>query len=279
MSRGNRRLDAHDLTRLALRYAEGEDIESLADECGVDESILRERFKDFSPLEAKRPLLALDRAHQDEIVQRYKFGEPITHIIKYLRELGLPANWYWVETVLDHHGIIRHSKSGEIPKGAPEGFSLPGAQPSRDTPIVGSVEEVRLPNLDELSGDLVRLYRDEGEKIESILFYLKRMHGISASAYKVKRILRDQGVVLRSAEAEQATRPEPSGEGSSDGLQFLSKRQLKALAERHAEGGGEPIRILAAREGVDEADLRRALQEAGYVVSTYTEWLRRTQGD
>lgn len=72
---------------------------------------------------------------QEEVVQRYEAGEPIGSIVAYLRELGLPANWYWVDSTLDRHQVVRHAKPGEIPKGGPQGFSANSAAVlRRETP-------------------------------------------------------------------------------------------------------------------------------------------------
>src|SRR5690242_19077562 len=106
---------------------------------------MKQRLGEFGPKD-------LDQARQDDIVQRYEAGEAVRSIVSCLRELGLPATIKWVEYVLDRHSIIRHPKAKDIPKGAPEGFSVTSAARIRNEVISGEGNETaRTVRRDDLS--------------------------------------------------------------------------------------------------------------------------------
>lgn len=127
MSRGNDRIEIPGLHWYAQRHSEGEPIAELAAEIGVSHTTLYNRLVEAGLYEAMRIDRVVDQIPQDEVIQRYEGGETIASLVNYLRELGFPATWYWVESVLDHHQITGHSKAGEIPKRAPQGFSVGSA--------------------------------------------------------------------------------------------------------------------------------------------------------
>ena len=52
----------------------------------------------------------MDQIPQKEVVRRYEKGGSITEIVSFLRQNGFPANWYWVDSVLDRHQVDRHPK-------------------------------------------------------------------------------------------------------------------------------------------------------------------------
>lgn len=176
----------------------------------------------------------------DEIVQLYEEGVPIAHIVAQLRERGMAANWHLVHAVLDRCQVIRHSRTAEIPKGATEGIS------------VSSLARIR--------NEVISTGRGEGARVvrRSDLPGLRRRIRASLQAYST---------FGNSVTNRDQVRP------ARDDI-TLSKHRLAALAKRHAEGKGEPLRSLASRTGIDEAYLRHSLEGAGYTVRSYSEWTR-----
>lgn len=133
MSKKKDQVVAQRLEGLARRHVEGEALEGLAAEVGMDESALHDRLREF--FDDVQVGKVADRVPQDEVIQRYEAGDSINGIVAYLRELGLPANWYWVDSVLDRHRIIRHANPDGVAKGAPQGFSVGSATTlRRETP-------------------------------------------------------------------------------------------------------------------------------------------------
>jgi hypothetical protein len=119
MRRGRKPVEISDLEKIAERHAKGERIEDLAAEVGVSRSTLYARLGEadlFAPMSMQDGRWrdvdrVADRVPQEEVVRRYEGGESIVDIVAYLRELGFSANWYWVESVLDRHQVVRRSKS------------------------------------------------------------------------------------------------------------------------------------------------------------------------
>lgn len=293
------------LDEAARRYADGENMSTLSKEAGLSAPTLRKYLKDagllVSPEERDTALNRLARQlPHDEVIERYEGGESVHRIVASLKKSGVPATAGAVERILDLHAIIRHAKPGEVPRGAPRGIS--SSRPITVTPftLIRVVtpssktrgRTVRPLTVDDLRSIAERYKKGRGES----LFDLARE--IDLTVPVLKQRLRDAGYEVldqRVQRGRKRTKRAWSNTTAKTGRPLkrsnldiadngkprfsidgpLSEQNLKRLAERHKEGKGEPIKVLAEDVGVSKDVLRRALKDAGYVVSNRTEWTAR----
>lgn len=296
-------------TEAGERYASGESMKVLAEEFGVPQSSLRWNLNKLGLLvkeeERTTPTnrIAAQLPH-DEVIERYEGGEPVHRIAASLKQSGIPATPGAIERVLDMHAIIRHAKPGEIPRGAPQGIPsgrlaevVPPTVITISTPGVRS-RRVRLLTTKDLEWIAGRYKGGRGESLldlaqelglnPSVLKWRLRNagHEVLDREVRKRRKARKQPkrtqptpASVKAAQSEwsnlrapRPSRPRPQVDRP------LSEQNLKWFADRHAEGKGESILELARAAQVDRYVLRRALHEAGYVVSNRSTWMRRELG-
>lgn len=125
--------------------------------------------------------------HEDDVIEAYESGESARRIAIRLREQGVQATTESVEEVLNRHRIIRHATPGEVPKGAPHGFSA--TKPMRAC-AEGTGEE--------LAAELAYRYHDQRQSLDEILRHLDLRHGVILSHSRLFEVLKSKGAVLRS---------------------------------------------------------------------------------
>jgi len=366
------RIEIPGLAWFARRHAEGESLEDLAAEAGVSQSTLYKRLTEAGLFEAAPVKKVTDQVPRDEIVQRYEAGESVSGIVAYLRKLGFSANWYWVDSILNEHQVIRHPKPGEAPKGAAQGFSVDSAAELRakmplhylprrrrpasketqrtfgdpsappEEPVLSELRLKRLAErhaegkgrsieslaasvgvnavtlsralrkagyvvsnrslwvkreLDKLTDEIVRMYRDEGASVDEIAGHLGQRHEVSVSADRVRALLKNEGVTLRPSlppgrrfpGKERESKPVGRQEGQTAPSQPRprlhgippSEPRWRAIYGREEElanrilNGGEAIKGIAEELGVDHGWLAAALKKTGHLPNTNLTRLRK----
>lgn len=274
------------LDKVAERHANGESLKALAEEVGTTGPTLKKRLSDMGllvkPEDRNTPLNRLvAQIPHDEVIERYESGEPIRSIVASLNEVDIPATLASVEQVLDRNRIVRNPKPGEIPRGAPQGFS------ASDLPEASTLDGARLlrSHRHTVMSSQKGSSSESKAALESILMNktslleLAEMHdegrgeplvdlatkvGVNASV--LRRAMQEAGyavVTPQVSPGKHSSRPE------------ISKSDLDRLAREHNEGKGTPISTLAAQEGVSVFRLKKEMSAAGYVVSSYSGWVAK----
>lgn len=352
--RRNGRVIEFPLARLADRHERGESLDSLANEIGISRPTLTKHLVEagllVKPEDRDTPLNRLvAQIPHDEVVERYEGGDSVQRIVTTLKKAGVPATVGAVEQVLDRRGVIRHSNPGEMPRGAPLGFSTSpqkDSDASEDKPRRtrlsretldqiaqehqggqgATIHELAARNgvgpdrlkrelraaghevstrsawnarkLEELSDEIVRMYRREGLGTAIISAWLRQEYGVYASLSKLSEILRGRGVKLKPSKpvkypaapkkvkpapveranllsAPRPRRPDRPPESVTQDPRWNAIRgREEELAKRILEGG-EPVRKLAEELGVAHNWLATALKKTGHLPDVHLSRLRK----